>query len=280
MVPIAAMFQAVEFIEANLQEEITIADVAGRVAHSVYHFCRVFGKVTHHTPYDYLIRRRLSESARELVETSRKIIDIAFDYRFNSSETYSRAFKRLTGTLPYQWRKEGRLDRRRLLSPLTVAHLEHLHRDDSLKPALLEVESLHLAGVMGPDQAGMIDRLWAILDGELPALPNRVQPERYYGLRSYPVDWPRTGPLYLAAVELTSPIVTTALPVVKTLPRLTYARFIHPGPARDLSLTLDYIYQTWLPQSGRNLAASFELEAFGSCPGGDRREIYLPLEIC
>jgi AraC family transcriptional regulator len=127
---IPAMIQAVEFIEDNLTEDIAVADVADAVSYSLYHFCRMFNSVIHHTPYDYLMRRRLSESARELVETNKKIIEIAFDYQFNSPETYSRAFKRMFSVQPYQWRKRESIDRRSLMSRLTAEHIQHMNKGD------------------------------------------------------------------------------------------------------------------------------------------------------
>ena len=80
-----SMYAAVEFIEANLRSPIRVADMAASVSYSLYHFCRTFNAAVRHTPYDYLMRRRLTESARELVESDRKIIDIACDYQFNLS---------------------------------------------------------------------------------------------------------------------------------------------------------------------------------------------------
>lgn len=82
--------QAVDFIEDNLKEAIAVADVADAVSYSLYHFCRTFNQATHHTPYDYLMRRRLSLAAQELLQTDKKIIEIALDYQFNSPETFSR----------------------------------------------------------------------------------------------------------------------------------------------------------------------------------------------
>jgi AraC family transcriptional regulator len=100
---ITSIFNAIEFVETNLTEEMTIADMADAVFYSLYHFCRMFNGIVHHTPYDYLMRRRLSKSARELIETDKKIIEIAFDYQFNSPETYARAFKRMFDMQPSQW---------------------------------------------------------------------------------------------------------------------------------------------------------------------------------
>ncbi len=68
----------------------------------------------------------MSESARELVETRRKLVDIAFDYQFGSAESFSRAFKRMFGIGPSLFRRRGCLDRRFLMSPLTLRHLQYM----------------------------------------------------------------------------------------------------------------------------------------------------------
>ncbi len=72
MTHLETMSAAIDFMEAHLQDEITLADVADTVSYSLYHFSRVFSETVHHTPYDYLMRRRLSESAHDLLETDKK----------------------------------------------------------------------------------------------------------------------------------------------------------------------------------------------------------------
>ena len=47
------------------------------------------------------------------------------------------------------------------------------------------------------------------------------------------------------------------------IPAMTWAKFIHKGPDQDLELTLDYIYQTWLPKSGRTLSLPLMIENLG-----------------
>ena len=109
MSQLTAICRALDFVEEHLSQEITVADMGAAACYSPYHFSRTFNRVVHHTPYDYLMRRRLSESARQLLETDKKIIDIALEYGFNNPETYSRAFKRMFGVQPSQWRGgEGR----------------------------------------------------------------------------------------------------------------------------------------------------------------------------
>ena len=282
---IPAMIQAVEFIEANLKEDIAVADVADAVSYSLYHFCRMFNSVVHHTPYDYLVRRRLSESARELVETDKKIIEIAFDYQFNSPETYSRAFKRMFDAQPYQWRKRGGIDRRSLMCRLTAEHIQHMNKGDYLKPAFEEKDAFQVAGVMTlvKDDREVISQLWDTLDQELEGIKGAGITGSYYGIACYPKGWEERGYLYMAAVEVESLDITGSALVVKTMPPSRYTRFIHKGPYRDLGLTLDYVYQTWLPKSGQHIASSFEIERYGRdlrSPDDEEAEteIYIPIE--
>ena len=277
---LAAICRALDFVEANLREEIAVADMADAAGYSLYHFCRTFNGLVHHTPYDYLMRRRLSESARELVETDKRIIDIAFDYRFNSPETYSRAFKRMFGTQPSQWKEHGRLDRRFLMCQLTREHLEHVNEGEYLRPVLEERGAFQVTGVMTLVQDGRetISRLWEVLAREVEGVKGAV----YYGITWYPAGWEEGGVFYMAGIEVEA--VDDANPglVVKSIPPLKCARFIHRGSHDDLRLTLDYIYQTWLPKSGERLAYPLEIVSYGTDMSATWRnvemEVYIPIE--
>ena len=275
---LTAICRALDFVEANLREEIAVADMADAAGYSLYHFCRTFNGLVHHTPYDYLMRRRLSESARELIETDKRIIDIAFDYRFNSPETYSRAFKRMFGTQPSQWKEQGRLDRRFLMSPLTPEHLEHVNAEGCLRPALEEKDAFRVAGLMTLVEGGEdVSRLWEILVRELEG----VEGAAYYGITWYPAGWEKSGAFYMAGVEVETEDSENPGLVVKSIPPLKCARFTHKGSHDDLRLTLDYIYQTWLPKSGECLAYPLEIVSYGagmSAAWQDAKlEVYIPI---
>jgi AraC family transcriptional regulator len=276
---LTAICRALDFVEANLREEIAVSDMANAAGYSLYHFCRMFNGLVHHTPYDYLMRRRLSESARELVETDRRIIDVAFDYRFNSPETYSRAFKRMFGTQPSQWKEQGRLDRRFLISPLTREHLEHVNAGDYLKPVLEERDAFLVAGLMTlvEDGGGVIPRLWEVLARETEGVEGAL----CYGITWYPAGWEERGVFYMAGIEVEAADGVSPGLVVKSIPSLKCARFTHKGARDDLRLTLDYIYQTWLPKSGERLAYPLEIVCYGrdmSAAWKDAElEVYIPL---
>jgi AraC family transcriptional regulator len=229
------------------------------------------------------MRRRLSESARELVRSDRKIIDIAYEYQFNNPETYSRAFRRMFAMQPSQWRNRGLIEERRLMPRLSLAYLEHINRGNHLKPVLVEKEALQLAGLMALVEAdrAAAEKLWEILAQELERLG--IRPEKRYGLTWYPEDTVGESYFYLAGIVLPNVELASSGLVVKSLPGSKYARFIHKGSSKDLPYTLDYIYHTWLPKSGEQLTHPFELEAYHGEIGewdqeGAERGIYIPIE--
>lgn len=101
----AAVRQALDFIECNLREEIKAEDVAHAVNFSTSHFHAVFAKVTGHTLAEHTRRRRLACAALDLALSRRRLIDIAMEYRFESQEAFTRAFKRIYGITPGLFRR-------------------------------------------------------------------------------------------------------------------------------------------------------------------------------
>jgi AraC family transcriptional regulator len=284
MPDIALMSKAVDFIEDNLKQAISVADMAEAVSFSLYHFCRTFNRITHHTAYDYLMRRRLSEAAGALLQSDRKILDIALDFQFNSPETFCRAFKRMFGMQPNQLRKQGCLKSQRLMPRLTLAHIQHINQGPYLKPVLEEKDAFVVAGItiLVRDDKRAVSEAWDWFAQELDRGQAIAPAGNYYGIAFYPDDWEQRGYLYMAAVEVAGMEVATSPLVLKHIPALTWTRFIHKGPTRALSLTLDYIYHTWLPQSGQSPAYPWVLEGFGhDFRGADsqdfERDVYIPI---
>lgn len=101
----ACIKKSIEYIERNLNNEIGLKDIADKVFLSKYHFHRVFHAVVGESVAEYIRKRRLLKSANELLNTNDKIVDIAFKYQFNSQETFTRAFKKLYGVSPREFRK-------------------------------------------------------------------------------------------------------------------------------------------------------------------------------
>ena len=270
-----AIHAAIQFIEGHLREEISVADIAAAAGYSLYHFIRTFNQCVHHTPYDYLMRRRLSEAARDFLVSKSRVIDIALDYQFNNHETFSRAFRRMFDTSPSQWRANGSIPRRLLMPALTLAHLEQIKAGDFLRPVLVEWEMIHLVGLMIQGR-GQLPQLWTSLGQALEGIPIKHEVCTYFGVTAHPQN-PAGSSFFLGAVEIASPENIPPTLVSQTLPAGSYARFIHRGTDKNLPLTLDYIYHTWLPKSDYRVAHPIEIECFGA-EVETERVVYIPIE--
>lgn len=95
----------IDYIEENIDNPIDLSDLSKKAFCSVPHFYRIFSSVVGMSVMDYIRKRRLSIAAHELVSTSKRIIDIAFDYEFKSHEVFTRAFLKEFGITPGAYRK-------------------------------------------------------------------------------------------------------------------------------------------------------------------------------
>lgn len=88
------------YMEEHLLDELTVDDVSGYVFSSKYNFQRMFHLVTGVTVGEYIRNRRLSLAGRDLQRTEGRIVDIASKYRYETSESFSKAFSRFRGIAP------------------------------------------------------------------------------------------------------------------------------------------------------------------------------------
>ena len=94
-------------IEENLTQPIQYESLSRIVGCSVYEFSRIFSFMAGMSVSEYIRRRRLSQAVFDIQKGGEKIIDIALKYCYESSTTFTRAFKELHGTTPSSARKTG-----------------------------------------------------------------------------------------------------------------------------------------------------------------------------
>jgi AraC family transcriptional regulator len=98
---------AMEYVETHLSEAINYDQVARIACCSTYNFQRMFSFITNVPLAEYIRRRRLTLAAFELQNSGVKVIDIALKYGYESSEAFSRAFKKMHGVAPMSARDNG-----------------------------------------------------------------------------------------------------------------------------------------------------------------------------
>ena len=109
--------RAIDYVEANITEEIDYEKAAKKAYSSSFHFQRVFGILCGMSLGDYIRMRRLSLAGEELSKGNTKIIDIAMKYGYDTPESFSRAFTRFHGISPSEAKHGGRV---KIFTPLSV----------------------------------------------------------------------------------------------------------------------------------------------------------------
>jgi len=84
---------------------LSLDNVAAKAGYSKWHLQRMFKDVTNNAIGAYIRARRLSKAAVALRLTSRPILDIALQYRFDSQQTFTRAFKKQFAQTPALYRR-------------------------------------------------------------------------------------------------------------------------------------------------------------------------------
>ncbi len=93
------------YIEEHLAEPITLSQLAKAAGYSPWHCERLFKDYTQKTPFDYIRSLRLSKAAMVLRDSKPKVIDVAFDFVFDSHEGFTKAFSKQFGLSPKSYSK-------------------------------------------------------------------------------------------------------------------------------------------------------------------------------
>lgn len=94
----------IDYLETVLDDEINEKRVSQLSGYSYSMFSRLFSILTETTLSEYLRSRRLTEAAIILRDTDEKIIDVAFKFGYESSDSFGTAFKNFHGFTPSEVR--------------------------------------------------------------------------------------------------------------------------------------------------------------------------------
>ncbi len=288
---LAAVQRALDHIEANLREPLRLEVIARKAGFSLWHFQRIFAALTGEPIGSYVRRRRLTASTLELRTSSRRILDIALDYQFESHEAFTRAFKTVFHFTPGEFRRNHRIQWVNTRPSLAGENLKHLSRI-TMEPQIVHVSALTLLGLetrficaMSPDANNLklIPPLFKCFGSRWAELPPRLDRFTYGACDCIPPEQ-RTHEdemVYLVSASVAPDAQPPAGMTVWHIPARTYAHFTHRGPIGRLNETIKYIFGAWLPRSDYQHVEGPELERYDDRfgDGGEKCELDLLVPV-
>src|SRR6185295_1509913 len=148
------------YIQANLDQDLSLEALATRSQLSPFYFHRLFRSAVGETLKQYTQRLRLERAANRLIIHDASILDVALDSGFQNHETFSREFKRRFQVTPKSYREWARGKMR--VSELSAPGLDELVNDFELSQTrVTHLARLHVAFIrhVGPYEA-VTDQLW------------------------------------------------------------------------------------------------------------------------
>ncbi|WP_298213130.1 helix-turn-helix domain-containing protein [Acidovorax sp.] len=263
--------EGIDFIEAHLESDIQLSEVARAAGMSQWHFQRIFKALTNETLKTYIRSRRFARALEQLTNTRLSMLDIALTAGYETQESFTRAFKDCFRLTPSQYRKMGNRSLFVRKIRLDESYLAHLRHNISLVPDIKEQPAMQLVGLpthyYGIDSeknnlGEKLPPLWANFLPRLEEIPDTV-PGVCYGVVA-PAG-PHTEELrYLACIEVQSLGTLPPGMVAMEIPASTYARFTHRGPAQNVNATVNYIYSNWLLSANQSHTQGPDLEIYDS----------------
>lgn len=96
----------VSFIHQNYAEKVNLDDIANAAHISKGECCRIFKRLYHMTPFQYLVLYRLNRSIELLTDTDYSIAQIAQHVGFCSSSYYTKCFRKEFNCVPHKYRQD------------------------------------------------------------------------------------------------------------------------------------------------------------------------------
>lgn len=97
-----------EYINENLSEDLSLAEIAEVAGLSQFHFARAFRKTTGQTPQQYLMRQRIERAKELLAKKDTPIIEISLQTGFKNQSHFTTLFRKFTKLTPKTWRETAK----------------------------------------------------------------------------------------------------------------------------------------------------------------------------
>ena len=95
-----------ELVQAKLEDDLTLIEMAQAVDLSPAHFSRMFHKSTGETPHEFVLRNRIERAKEMLRVAEARVLDVAIACGFKTQQHFARVFRRICGASPTEYRYE------------------------------------------------------------------------------------------------------------------------------------------------------------------------------
>ncbi len=99
----------IDHVMANLDREVSIAELAAVAGLSCFHFARAFRASTGQAPGGFQRTARMRKAQQLLANSELPVIEIAAQVGYQAPQAFARVFRRSTGVTPLRWRHQHRL---------------------------------------------------------------------------------------------------------------------------------------------------------------------------
>jgi AraC-like DNA-binding protein/quercetin dioxygenase-like cupin family protein len=99
------VLQAMSFIDAHLEETLTLSDISAAAGVSPNYFSTLFKRICHIALWDYITAKRVEKAIRLICgDFSMTMLEIALSCGFNNTANFNKAFRKQTGMTPTDFR--------------------------------------------------------------------------------------------------------------------------------------------------------------------------------
>jgi AraC family transcriptional regulator len=248
--------RVIDYLRGNLHRPVKLAELANVACFSEFHFHRIFTAVSGETLNNFTNRLRLEKAARLLRYSGQNMTDIALDCGFSSSATFSRAFRSGYGTSPSQFRKSGKIKKRKICKELFPEDEYGLPMSAEEKKAAFPVRLINI-----PERQAAYIRVTNAFDMDrvLAALRTVIEWAKSQDIFSHgilfgmTVDDPHVTPAHLYRYEvcIASSLSFQCMEGMSKLkmPAMRYAAIKVSGDIHKVATAWDYLYRDWLVNS-------------------------------
>jgi AraC family transcriptional regulator len=269
MVGVDSIQKAIEYMEENILEDITIESIAKQANVSTFHFQRTFAILTESSVGEYVRRRRLTLAGEELLTTKTKIIDLSYKYGYDTPEAFTKAFRRQHGVTPSEARKnKGKLQSyNRLMIQVTLKGAE------PMKYSVIEKDAFQVVGIKRKfscaneenligipklweevNQNGTSDKLFQLNDGEVKGVLGVCDGSSEEKRKANVID-------YWVATSYSGKVPEGMLSL--EIPASKWVVFEVHGPMPDaMQKVWKQIFSEWFPSNGYEYAGTPEFELY------------------